>query len=135
MSSTQRRWSALCHLPRVRQQPNQASIPPARKSRRVTRRPSMAHDIARDVPVPGRDAVPALLRPAKNDCGIILMHGSAGDMNSGRLPMYTDALAGAGFPVLRFTIKPPHMPTRVKCCQVRTHTPALLSEVIRWGRY
>jgi hypothetical protein len=77
-------------------------------------------DIARDVPVPGRDAVPALLRPAASgDCGVILMHGSAGDMNSGRLPLYADALAGAGFPVLRFTIKPPHMPTRVKCCQAR----------------
>ena len=74
-------------------------------------------DVARDVPVPGRDAVPALLRQADGDCGVILMHGSAGDMNSGRLPLYTDALAGAGFPVLRFTIKPPHMPTRVKCCQ------------------
>ena len=76
-------------------------------------------EIARDVPVPGRAAVPALLRPADGDCGVILMHGSAGDMNSGRLPLYMDALTEAGFPVLRFTIKPPSMPTRIKCCQAR----------------
>ena len=35
-------------------------------------------DIARDLPVAGRAAVPALLRPAAGDCGVILMHGSAG---------------------------------------------------------
>ena len=76
-------------------------------------------DIARDVPVPGRAAVPAVLRPAAGACGVILMHGSGGGMDSGRLPLYTDALADAGFSVLRFTIKPPSMPTRIKCCQVR----------------
>ena len=80
-------------------------------------------DIARDVPVPGRAAVPALLRPAAGECGVILMHGSGGDMNSGRLPLYTAALADAGFTVLRFTIKPPSMPTRIKCCQVRFVRP------------
>ncbi len=44
---------------------------------RALRQAGMA-DIARDVPVPGRAAVPAVLRPAAGDCGVILMHGSGG---------------------------------------------------------
>ena len=100
---------------RLRTQSNQRAIS-------VAGRTTMA-DIARDVPVPGRAAVPGLLRSAAGDCGVILMHGSGGDMNSGRLPLYTAALADAGFAVLRFTIKPPSMPTRIKCCQVRCIRP------------
>ena len=50
--------------------------------------------------------------------GIILAHGAGGDMDSGNLPQFAEAFAGAGFPCLRFTCKPTQLAYRVRACQV-----------------
>ncbi|KAG2451733.1 hypothetical protein HYH02_003513 [Chlamydomonas schloesseri] len=45
--------------------------------------------------------------------GVVLAHGAGGDMDSGHLPQLAAQLAAAGVAVVRFTCKPPHLPTRV----------------------